>query len=408
MANSVHESIPRFKAVVIFIYALLLLFISGSLIIYPSTLKYIYPDSFPPLKDSVTMLVSLYIVLYYSLQIPAGLLIDRTSINVGIFLSLIFCCIGLLFFAASHSLAMFILARVISAIGSSFTYILAVLVARELFASKWFTTLVGLSELSFAFSIASSPYIFKGLSFSFSWPMASLFFALCIFILLMLFFIFKLPKHIVIKDKSTFAEKNIFLHLKRIIGYVFWYISIMAGIFYTHFTVFTEINAAAYLQKVYGVSYMDSVGLNNTALFGYMLGCLLLGTAERLLKPRLAFFSAALLSTLFYTIIAFYHPLLLGNSIIKPVLYFMLGFFSPFALLAFPLYQMLSGKALNATTNACISLVVFLTPLGLMNIYMALWHISFADTRYFMFACYAFTTILGFGLFLHKKAQSIE
>lgn len=397
------ESITQYKALIIFAYGLLLILISGGLINYTNSLKYIYHSHFPLSHHLSTLLVEIHIICYFLLQIPAGLLIDRININKSILSALSCYLIGMFIFAISNNFTLFLIARIIMTIGTSFAFILTVFIARELFPDRWFFYLVSCAKLVFALSIALSPYLINKLASFFSWRMISVVFVLCFFTLLTLYFRFRLPKHVILKDENTFVEKNIFQHIKNVVvSFSFWQVCLTAGLFYTHFTIFTEINAPAYIQKVYHLDYIHSISLDNMALYGYMVGCLALGPIEHLLKTRMTFVMAALFSTLAYSIIAFYHPMLKADNLVKLSLYFILGFFSPFVLTVFRLYQIKTGKTLNATTNACIVLVTCLTPLALMNIYYQLWQISFADTRYFMFVCYAVSTVLGFALFLGK------
>lgn len=399
------QNVSTARAMIIFIYALLLVCLLSGLIAFDTTLKYLYHTRFPVSENDLPVLAGVYMFFYSASLIPAGFFIDRTSINMAVVVSLCLFFVGLLLFAISSHLWVFVCARIILAIAASFAFVLAVFVAKSFFSSNWLTTFVGLSEFFYAFSLAVFPYFYKLLSGYLYWRGATLLLATLVLLLLALFWFAKLPKRamITVSNESP-EEKNFLLHIKEVICNVpFWYVCIATGILSFHFMVYTQVYAATYIQKVYHENYLASINLNNLAVIGYIIGCILLGVMERLLSARVAFLVAATGSAILYLLVAFDHSLLDKYVLLRSFYYFILGFLAAFALLSYRLYQLLSHRPLNGTANACIGLVFGFTSIILMFFYTSLWHTSFADIRYFTFACYTVAAVMGIGLFFFKE-----
>ncbi len=385
----------KIKNIVIFIYGLILIGLFASTITLPSTLVNVYHSNYPVSANIANLLTVLYLACYYLFQIPAGIVIDRTNINISIYLSLALFCLSFVIFTFSTSTSMLVVSRVIMAAGACFSYILAVYIAGLLFEKKFYTILIGIAEFIFALGIAIAPFIFKIVSYYFTWNVVIISLAAILLPLGIAYFFITLNDQLHISSNNIVEKMGIAHYFEMVISNrVFWFVSITAGIYYTHFIVFNEIYAPTYIQEVYHLDYMASVFLNDSGLLGYIIGCICLGIFERLLTAKKAFFIAALLSTLLYSIIVFKHSLLVDSILLRYVIYFLLGFLASFALLVFRLYQILNKRTANATTTACINIVLSLIPLILFNAYIPLLKISFSHGRMFLFACYILATML--------------
>ncbi len=392
------------KHIVVFIYGLILVGFFAGNITLPSTLASVYQHSFPLPASTANLLTVIYLLCYYLLQIPAGIMIDRTSISASIYLSLGLFCLSFIIFSLSTNPSILAISRIIMAIGACFSYILAVYAAGKLFAKKFYTMLIGIAEIVFALSIAIAPLLLKTLSYYFSWHSVLISLAIFTVLLGIFYFFINLNQPMVANSNATKMTTN---HYRKMIisNGNFWFISIVGGIFYTHFIIFNEIYAPTYIQKVYHTHYISSVFLNDSGLFGYMIGCLCLGAFERLLSARRSFFIAALLSSLLYSMIVFAHPLLMNSVVLRYTIYFFLGFLTAFALLAFRLYQVYNRKTADATTTACINIILSLIPLALFNIYVPLLGVDFSYGRIFLFGCYLATTILAIRFLFKPKDE---
>lgn len=95
--------------------------------------------------SQVTRLSSVFLFCYSSLQIFAGMLVDRfggkrTGVAGGTLIG-----VGLVLFASAHTAGTLYIARAVTAIGQTFLYLCVIRIAHDLFPPRRFSTLVGFS-----------------------------------------------------------------------------------------------------------------------------------------------------------------------------------------------------------------------------------------------------------------------
>jgi MFS family permease len=87
-----------------------------------------------------------YFYTYTAMQIPSGILLDKFSPRYVITGAILICTIGAALFAFSNSLLMGCLARLFMGIGSAFAFVSVLVVTADLFESKYFATLTGITQ----------------------------------------------------------------------------------------------------------------------------------------------------------------------------------------------------------------------------------------------------------------------
>jgi len=393
------------KHLVIFAITLFLIAVSASLISYSNALAYIYEHHFPLSVHEASMLSTIYLTISFLFQIPSGLLIDRIGVHRSIFLTIIIFIIGFILFSCSQNLTMFVFSSAVMGVGSGITFVLVIYTAKMLFKTHLLTMLVGLGELFFSLALAISPYVLKVLYYIMPWRATSLILAAILLLLSLFYFFSRLyrceiptPPHLVVHNASA-------SNIKALSSFRFWYISIVAGIFYTHFVLLTEMYGPTYIHLVYKLSYVQSVFVNDGAVFGYMIGCLLLGPSEKLIPIRALFFITALCAALTYSVVAFHQPLLHHHYALRYVIYSLLGFFSAYPMLAFRLYEVVSGRHLNATLGAAINVICGLLPLSFSGAYMLCLDTNYAYAGFFIFTFYCTATVLSLVILFMKPPR---
>jgi MFS family permease len=95
---------------------------------------------------SASLLISSYYYIYFILQTPAGLLIDRYGSRLILTLGSLFCGIGCLLFALTHNFATAEWARLAMGTGAAFAFVGEMHLIREWFPSHRFSMMVGYAE----------------------------------------------------------------------------------------------------------------------------------------------------------------------------------------------------------------------------------------------------------------------
>ncbi|WP_298773136.1 MFS transporter [uncultured Shewanella sp.] len=400
-----HRSV--LDALLIFSVSLCLVGVYSGLIPYSNSLSEVYKHTFPVAVTDAVMLSVVYLAAYSISLIPAGLLIDRMGVHWSVFISAVLLSASLVLFSVSSSLWTFLASRVLMGVASSFTFLLAIMVAKLYFHGKYLTMLVGFAELVFSFSLAASPFLTISMSELLGWRQQTIMFAIFLILLCLLYFMFKLhrchPAYLIIKGHSKRSQQHAMIQLKfALSNRWFWYVLLITGIFNTHFALYVQLYAPTYVQVLYHVSFVDSISLNDIAIAGYMLSCLTLGVSEKFFSTKKTFFFAALLSLFIYSSNLFFNEYLLDSFVLSGINYFLLGFLSAYALLTFRLYEELSGHHLNASISAGLNMFTLL-PLCYAFLYNWLFYQDPLYERIFIWGTYAVTVVLIFPVLWQKK-----
>src|SRR6478752_2079582 len=87
----------------------------------------------------------IYFYTYTAMQIPSGMLFDQHNPRTIITLSILTCVIGTLLFALSQNIYMGCLARLLMGSGSAFAFVSVLVVTADLFKSRYFATITGIT-----------------------------------------------------------------------------------------------------------------------------------------------------------------------------------------------------------------------------------------------------------------------
>ncbi|MDF2529479.1 MAG: transporter, partial [Gammaproteobacteria bacterium] len=88
-----------------------------------------------------------YFVTYSIMQIPSGLLYDRTNFRVLVTITISICALGAGIFGLADSLTTGLLARLFMGFGSAFAFLSVLTVAARCFHTRYFATLTGIAQL---------------------------------------------------------------------------------------------------------------------------------------------------------------------------------------------------------------------------------------------------------------------
>lgn len=138
----------RIRAVGIFIWV-----IAAGFFLYEFFLRTFFGSLEPQIMKSLqlnaatfSLLGSCYYLTYGLMQIPVGIIVDRFGVKATTVFAAIICGVSALLFAASQGFAMGLAARLLMGFGSSFAFIILLVIARDWFPRKNFGLFAGLSQ----------------------------------------------------------------------------------------------------------------------------------------------------------------------------------------------------------------------------------------------------------------------
>ncbi len=138
----------RIRAVGIFIWA-----IAAGFFLYEFFLRTFFGSLEPQIIKSLqlnaatfSLLGSCYYLTYGLMQIPVGIIVDRFGVKATTVFAASVCGLSALLFAAAQNFAMGLAARLLMGFGSSFAFIILLVIARDWFPRKNFGLFAGLSQ----------------------------------------------------------------------------------------------------------------------------------------------------------------------------------------------------------------------------------------------------------------------
>ena len=178
------------KMIMMYIAVSLFLFFEMALQVSPSVM------SFQLMKDlsigsfGLGLMSGCYFYTYTAMQIPSGILLDRFNPRIIITIAILVCSCGALVFSFAPNIFVASAARMLMGIGSAFAFVSVLVVTADLFQSKYFATLTGVTQALAALGAMSGQLPISHLVNFLGWRSTLLSFSITGLILAVIIFIF--------------------------------------------------------------------------------------------------------------------------------------------------------------------------------------------------------------------------
>lgn len=228
--------------------------------------------------------ISLYYYGYSSMQIPAGLVLDRVGVRRPLFLCCLMCAAGALIFATSKDIFFLSFGRLLMGVGSAFGFLSNVKVASLWFAPRRLPLVIGLTLMMGTIGAATAGKPLAHMVAALGWQKAM--FSIAFGGILM-----AIAAWLLIEDRqhSVFAEneppkdisgmsmqeviKDLFESLYAIISKPRTWLLGAYGLFmYFPLAGFGDLWGASYLESVYGMDRITANAVVTAFYFGVGLG----------------------------------------------------------------------------------------------------------------------------------------
>jgi MFS family permease len=249
-----------------------------------------------------------YFYTYAIMQVPSGLLHDRFSPRIIIVISIMVCAIGSLMFGLSQNIFIGSLARLLMGGGSAFAFVSVLVIIFDLFQSKYFAFLTGITQMLAAFGAILGQTPLSKLVEFIGWRNTMFVLAAIGFILAFVTFSFIKYKRNASSSTLAVNSFNLTNSFKIILSnQQTWYIALYAFLLWVPMSGFASLWGVPYLEKVYKLNHAAASGVCSLMWFGLALFSPILGWLSTLIGRRTIplVFSAFLGSVAFVVVILF-------------------------------------------------------------------------------------------------------
>jgi MFS family permease len=251
---------------------------------------------------------SVYFYTYTAMQIPSGVLFDRYSPRIIIMTSILVCTAGTLFFAIAQNVYLGCIARLLMGSGSAFAFVAVLVVTADLFKSKYFAMMTGITQMLAAFGAMMGQMPISALVNHMGWR-HTLFILAGIGVVLAII-VGKLLKY----KRSSYIvnplddHMSIKINLKKIISQPqAWFVALYACLLWTPMSSFASLWGVPFLISTNHLGQATAAFLCSLMWLGLAVASPLLGMLSTALKNRVTplVFSALIGAVSFVIILEF-------------------------------------------------------------------------------------------------------
>jgi sugar phosphate permease len=301
-----------------------------------SILKPALMEEFNITTTDFGVIISMYMITYTIMQIPAGVLIDRWGPRKIITCAAITCGLGCLLFSHADTTFLLLIGRALIGLGASFSLVTCSKLAATWFNPNRFAFLFGfmvtIAFLGGMFGINLSTLVINFYGWRSGMEVAGI---VCLFMALVMWFIIRdAPSNSNVEPtQENSSIKELCLQLVQVTKDVqTWLSSIYAGLMFVPTTILA-FWGTAYLSETNNLSLELSGGLTSSIFVGWIVGSPAYGyMSDRLGKRKLLMFVSALSTLIFSTILIFCSGL---SYMTIATLMFLVGFCSSGFAIAF-------------------------------------------------------------------------
>lgn len=222
----------------------------------------------------VSALSAWYYYAYASMQIPVGILLDRFGIRLLLTIAAFMVAVGSLLFATTHTVWVATLGRILMGLGSAFSFVGCLKLARNWFTHQWIATIIGLTNM-----LGALGALFSGLPLSYlvthiGWSEAMLYAGILGgFIALLIVFIIQ-DEPLASHNRQTDRETPSLWHgLKHVIrSKSTWVAAIYGGLLVAPISAFTELWASVFLMQAEHLTKMQAALASSSTFLGIAIG----------------------------------------------------------------------------------------------------------------------------------------
>lgn len=313
--SHIHNTVSKSKAIILYCLVSFFLFFEMAVQVSPSVMATQLMHDLDMTTFGLGVMSGVYFYTYTAMQIPSGLLFDRYNPRIIIVLSILACAFGTLFFALANNIYLASFARMIMGLGSAFAFVSVLVVTADLFKSKYFATMTGITQMLAALGAMTGQMPISALTINIGWR--NTLYVLFLIGMVLAGIVWKVMRY----EKHSIAHAvvdgtQLTAKLKKIItSRQSWYIAIYACLLWTPMSSFASLWGVPFLKTVYHLDANSAAFLCSLTWLGLALASPILGMiATYVQNNRLPLAISALIGAISFGLILFYDfsPFILG------------------------------------------------------------------------------------------------
>lgn len=357
--NFPQSDISNWKATIIYFVVSLFLFFEMAVQVSPSVMSSQLMHDLNIGAFGLGVMSGVYFYSYTAMQIPSGLLFDRYNPRSIITLSILICAIGTLLFATTDNIFMGSIARLLMGSGSAFAFVAVLVVTADLFQSKYFATMTGITQMLAAFGAMAEQMPVSVLLSYIGWRKTMLvLFVIGILLSIIVWTLLKYEKNnTVVKHPHNTIDMKI--NLKNIISHSqTWYIALYACLLWAPMSSFASLWGVPFLISVDHLDQTTAAFLCSLMWLGLALMSPLLGVISTTCKNRVYPLAiSALVGCISFSLILEFH----FSLFVTGILLFLAGAACSGQALSFTVVKENNSSSIKATAIAFNNMAVVIS-----------------------------------------------
>ncbi len=360
MSANYQKPLKMWRAILSYLIVALYLFFEMGVQVSPSIMTRQLQQAMTLSAFGLGILSGFYFYSYTVMQIPAGLLFDRYNPRHVITWSILSCALGCLCFGLSSNIYLGSLSRLLMGFGSAFAFVAVLVVTADLFPSKYFAFITGITQMLAALGAMSGQIPLSYAVAHLGWRHTL--FLLAIIGIVLAIFVWTLLnyKKDILNPHHANKTTSIIQDLHKIIANPqSWLIALYACLLWAPMSGFASLWGIPFLEHVYGFNQHCAAFLGSLMWLGLGLTSPLLGwisTAVASRKWPLAL--SALLGTVTFTLLSEFN---IQSSALIALLVFLSGAACSGQALSFTNVREINSERQRATAIAFNNMAVVIS-----------------------------------------------
>ncbi len=359
MASLLQHKLSNFKTILLYGIVSFFLFFEMAVQVSPSVMATQLMHDLNIGAFGLGFMSSVYFYSYTAMQIPSGILFDKYSPRTIITLAILVCTLGTLLFSFADSILLGSLARLLMGAGSAFAFVAVLVVTADLFKSKHFAMMTGITQMLAAFGAMAGQMPISVLLNHVGWRHTL--WILVLIGLVLTITVWKLLKY----EKNNVVESTIHPHMdiktsfKKIISdRQTWYIALYACLLWAPMSSFASLWGVPFLVSADHLGQTTAAFVCSFMWLGLALASPLLGMLSTAMNNRVfPLYISALIGAISFGLILEFHL----SLILLGVLLFLAGAACSGQALSFTLVKENNPTSVKATAIAFNNMAVVIS-----------------------------------------------